>query len=57
MIDGYYTYHGKHWVMYRILESICHILETNITLYASCISIIIKEPPGREYSAHPLGFK
>lgn len=44
--------------MSRIVESIGHTLETNITLYANYISIIIiKEPPGREYSTHPLGFK
>ena len=38
--DGDYTYRGKHWVIYKIVESICHTLETNTT-YGNYASIKI----------------
>lgn len=37
--DEDYTYHGNHWEMYRTVESLCHTLETNITLYPKYTSI------------------
>ena len=39
--DGGYTYHGGHWIMYRIVKSLCCAPEINITLYVNYISIII----------------
>ena len=40
MKDGDYTYPGKHSIMYRIIESLCCIPETNITLYINYTSKI-----------------
>lgn len=31
MTDGDYTYHGKHWVMYRNIEPLSCTLEINVT--------------------------
>jgi len=39
--DGDYTCHGERWALCRIVEPICHTLETNITLYVNYISIKI----------------
>ena len=44
--DSDYTYHGEHWVIHRIAESICYVPETNITFdvnYTSKIKKIKKE--------------
>ena len=38
MTDGDYTY-GEHWVMYRIVESLCCTPETTVTLCVSHTSI------------------
>lgn len=39
MTDGNYTYCDGHWGMYRIIESVCGTLETNIRLYVNCTLI------------------
>lgn len=31
--DSGYTCHGEHWEMYRIVESLFYMPETNIMLY------------------------
>ena len=36
-----YTYHDEHWVMYRIVESLCCSPGTNITLYVNSTGINI----------------
>ena len=33
--DGDYTYGGEHSIMYRIVESLCCIPETTVTLYVN----------------------
>lgn len=38
--DGDHTYHGKHWIICKIVESICRTLESN-TVYADYTSIKI----------------
>jgi len=35
--DGDYTY-CEHWVIYRIVESVCCTTETNITVYANYVN-------------------
>lgn len=35
--DGDYTYHGKHWVMHKTVESIHYAHETNITFYVNIL--------------------
>ena len=40
--DGDYACHGEHWVVYRTVEWLCCIPETNTTLYVNCTSIINK---------------
>lgn len=37
--DGDYTCHSECRVMYRMVGSICHTPETNVTLYANCTLI------------------
>lgn len=40
MTGGDYTYCDEYWVMYRVVESLCHTSETNITLYVNTTSVI-----------------
>lgn len=38
MTDRNYSY-GKHYIMYRIIKSLCYTCETNIMLHANYVSI------------------
>ena len=40
--DGNYTYCGEHWVMCRIVESLCGTPEINTALYINSMGIKIK---------------
>lgn len=50
--DGDYIYHGKHWVIYKIVEYIYCIPESNKTLYVNYTSIT--ECKKRNYNEIPL---
>ena len=43
-IDGQYTYHAEHRIIYKSGKSICCIPETNITLYINYTSTVKKWP-------------
>ena len=44
-IDGYWTYHGNHFITYANVKSLCHTLETNIILYIN--HIFLKKARGK----------
>jgi len=47
--DGDYTYSSEHWVVYRIVKSVCCTPETNIILYVNYTSVKPSEGLGLDW--------
>ena len=41
--NGNYAYYGEHFVMYRIVKSLCCTPETNVVLYLTVLQLKIKK--------------